>query len=134
MKVLNTAAVMAVILAVSGCALTKGPGVLEGDRLVERDGLWYEVDAGEPFTGTMVEYWPGGGKQAEAELVGGRVHGKVTEWYEDGRKASETEYREGELHGKAVGWDENGQKQAVVEFSAGEEVGRQEWDEEGNEK
>ncbi len=132
MRVLGAAVILAVILAAAGCAATKGPGVVAGDRLVERDGLWYETGSSEPFTGTMVEYWPGGGKKAEIELVGGRVHGKMTEWYEDGGKASETEYHEGELHGTAVGWDEEGRKLAEVEFSGGEEVGRREWDEEGN--
>jgi antitoxin component YwqK of YwqJK toxin-antitoxin module len=132
MKVLSVAMALAAVLVSAGCASTKDPGVLDGDMLVERDGLWYEIDSEEPFTGKTAEYWPGGEKMMEGELVDGRVDGKVTEWYEEGEKKSETEYRGGELHGKAVGWYENGQKQAEVEFSDGEEVGRQEWDEDGN--
>ena len=122
---------LAVAMA-AGCALTEDRTVVDGRYLVERDGLWYEIDSEEPFTGTMAEYWPGGEKKAEAELVDGRVHGRLTEWYEDGQEASRAEYRDGQLHGEAVAWYEDGQKMAEVEFIDGEEVGRREWDEEGN--
>ena len=132
MKVLNIAIAVLTVLAVAGCATTKEPVVLTGEGLVERDGLWYEVGAKEPFTGMMSEYWPGGEKKVEAELVGGQMHGWLKEWYEDGQKVSQADYQEGKLHGKAIGWYDNGQKQAEVEFQEGEEINRQEWDEEGN--
>lgn len=131
MKIFSAVAVLAMVLA-AGCATTKGPAVVDGAMLVERDGLWYEIDSEAPFTGTMAEYWPGGEKKVEAELLDGKVNGKVTEWYENGQEASETEYRDGKLHGKATGWYENGQKRAEVEFNEGEETSRQEWDEAGN--
>ncbi|MDP8236610.1 MAG: hypothetical protein P9M08_09515 [Candidatus Erginobacter occultus] len=132
MRVMSVATVLLTILAAAGCATTKEPVVLTGEYLVERDGIWYEIDSEEPFTGMMAEYWPGGEKKVEAELVGGQVHGRLTEWYEDGQEASRAEYRDGQLYGEAVAWYEDGQKLAEVEFIDGEEVSRREWDEEGN--
>ena len=132
MKATSAAIALLAVLAAAGCALTKKPAVVAGEYLVERDGLWYEIDSEEPFTGMMAEYWPGGEKKAEGELLDGKVNGKVTEWYEDGGMKSETGYRAGVLQGMATGWYENGRKQAEVEFADGEEVSRREWDEEGN--
>ncbi len=132
MKMLNIAIVLLMVLVAAGCATTREPVVLTGENLVERDGLWYQVQAEKPFTGMMAEYWPGGEKKVEAELVDGQVSGRLSEWHEDGRKSSQTEYREGKLHGKAISWYDNGQKQAEVEFQEGEEISRREWDEEGN--
>ncbi len=130
-KVMSVALAMMTLLAAGGCALIKEP-VVDGGMLVERDGLWYELDSEKPFTGMMAEYWPGGEKKAEGELLDGQVNGKVIEWYEGGGMKSQTEYRGGELQGTAIGWYENGRKQAEVEFVDGEEVSRREWDEEGN--
>jgi len=132
MKISRAAIALLAVLAAAGCATTNEPMVVDGNYLVERDGLWYEVDSEGPYTGVMVEYWPGGEKKAEAELVGGRVHGRLTEWYEDGQEASRAEYRDGILHGEAAAWYEDGQKLAEVEFVDGEEVSRREWDAEGD--
>ncbi len=132
MKATGVVLALIAVLAAAGCATTKEPAAVSGEYLVERDGLWYEAASEEPFSGVMVEYWPGGEKKVEAELIDGRVHGRLTEWDEDGQLASQVEYRDGELHGEAVAWYENGQKLAEVEFIDGEEVSRREWDEEGN--
>ncbi len=132
MKIMRAAIALLAVLAAAGCATTNEPMVVDGNYLVERDGLWYELDSEEPYTGTMAVYWPGGEKKAEAELVDGKVHGRLTEWYPDGQEASRSEYRDGQLHGEAVAWYEDGRKLAEVEFIDGEEVARREWDEEGN--
>jgi hypothetical protein len=79
MKVMSVATALLTILAAAGCATTKEPVVLTGEYLVERDGIWYEIDSEEPFTGMMAEYWPGGEKKVEVELVGGKVHGRLTD-------------------------------------------------------
>jgi len=132
MKSTGVVLMIVAVLAAAGCATTKEPTVVDGEYLVERDGLWYELDSEDPFTGVMAEYWPGGEKKVEAELVDGKVHGRLTEWYEDGQEASRAEYVDGELHGEAAAWYEDGQKMAEVEFIDGEEVSRREWDVEGN--
>ncbi len=81
---------------------------MEADRLLDRDGLKYEIDSGAPFTGVAVEHWPNGEPKARVE------------------------YREGRLQGKFVGWYRNGQKMVEGEYRDGVTIRYQEWDREGN--
>ena len=131
MKSLSVA--MAVALGVVLGALGYGEqGAVEVDKLVERDGLLYEIDAGEPFTGTAVEYWPGGQRSAEFELRDGVPHGKLITWNESGQKEIEQRYRNGEKHGRAIWWYDNGQKMQKGEYRDGNRHGKwTEWHENG---
>jgi len=77
--------------------------------LLTKDGLKYERDTNELFSGLVAAYW------------------------ENGHKWHEKEYRAGKLHGKAFTWyGENGQRQSEIEYRDGVEISRIEWDTNGN--
>lgn len=84
-------AVLASVLA-AGCGSKEEKAVKPADR----GRLEYEAKTEGPYTGTMVEYWPGGGKKQETEYREGRKHGKSTVWYENGQVEWEGEYRDGD--------------------------------------
>jgi len=150
--------VKALSLATAVALMTLGPAAegqaqktVDVSKLVARRGSFYEINSDKPFTGTVVEYWPGGrkkfegqyrdgephglvtqwyaigGKMEEGECRDGSKHGKWTEWYATGGKMSETEFRDGEKDGKCTLWYENGQKKAEGEYQDGEKSG--EWTE-----
>ena len=81
-----------------------GHKVVEKNALVERDGLWYEVNSDEPFTGG---WFSSGDERAEGEFLAGKKHGKWTEWDEFGGTKRETEYRSGEKISEKQ-WDDAG--------------------------
>lgn len=106
--------------------------VVEADKLMRREGLLYEINTEEPFTGIAVSYWPSGEVESESEWRDGKPHGKNIRWYENGQKRREIEFRDGEFHGKWTVWYENGQKKEETEFHDDKLIGRKEWDRDGN--
>ncbi len=80
MKALGVAMVLMAALVVAGCGEQR---VVELDKLLERSGLMYEINAEEPFTGTAVSYWPNGQKREEAEVRDGKLL-SYKRWDEDG--------------------------------------------------
>ena len=145
-------AVSLAIFIIAGCEKSK---VVKADKLIERDGLKYEIESKEPFTGTAVEYWPNGNKKIEGKYHNGQLEGtlikwheneqkssevviqngepcgKAYSWYKSGQKRSETEYIDGKNYAKTILWHENGQKKEEIEWRAGKMVSSKEWDERG---
>ena len=92
------------IFAVTGCGKQK---VIDADRIVEHEGLLYEMYSKKPFTGKFVKYFHNGVKKTESSCRDGKLHGKVTNWYENGQKKAEIKFHAGELVSKKR-WDERG--------------------------
>ncbi len=78
-------------------------------ELEERDGLVYEIDDYEPFTGTVDEQWLNGRqKHVETGYLDGLPYGKITEWEDYGfEQRRETELLDGEIISYRE-WDEYG--------------------------
>lgn len=88
----------------AGCGKLK---VVEADKLLERGGLFYEINSEKPFTGRAVEYWSSEQKKWEAEYRAGKLHGVFIQWHENGQREMESEWRNGELiEGQC--WDAEG--------------------------
>jgi len=90
-------------------------GVSEGKEvtyLQDRNGIKYEVNQEEPFSGKYVEYHKNGHgqKQSEENYKNGGLDGLVTGWFENGQKGFERNFRNGEEEGLWTEWYENGQK------------------------
>lgn len=122
-------------------------------RLVDRTNLVLEAGklrlkaGGEPFSGEMVEYHPGGGLRSSSVVSNGLLHGPSrgwftnaqiqvlehfshgvshgtrTKWYPGGAKLSEAAIVEGKLHGTFRRWHENGTLAETVEFVDGRAEG-----------
>ena len=113
------------------------------EELVLREGRLYRTNESEPFTGDLVERYPGGVVKSRSALVAGLLEGvsegwytnghiQVREyfktgvsdglrrkWYEDGKLLSEGMIRGGEHHGTFRRWHENGQLAETVEMNRG---------------
>ena len=112
--------------------VSSGSGAKTVTYLQERNGLKYEVNQEEPFTGKFVEYWGNGQKKTEEHYRNGKWDGLQTNWHENGQKSLEANFKNGELDGLAAEWYENGQKWREGNFKNGKEDGlRTVWHENG---
>lgn len=125
------------------------------DKLQERNGVYYEVNEKNPFSGIAIEkhsdgqieeekkYKNGklvsalgwdkyGQKEFEGNYRDGKPYGLHTWWYENGQKKSEGNYQNGKLDGIVIGWYENGKKKREANFKDGENISYTVWDKNGN--
>ncbi len=96
-------------LLMVGCAQER---VIDIELLQDRNGVGYEVNASEPYTGRVIGTYENGQKQFEANFVNGGQEGVESRWYENGQKMAEDTYVNGELEGVATSWYRNGQKKS----------------------
>ena len=105
----------------------------EVSQLEERDGVMYEPNKEEPFTGKLIIYYENGQKKGEGNYKEGKQDGLWTWWDENGKKKREGNYKEGKLDGLWTHWYENGQKKSEGTVKEGKLDGlRTEWDENGH--
>ena len=67
------------------------------DKLVERDGITYEVNSTTPFTGSSVEYHDNGQLEKRGNYKNGKQDGLFEFFNENGNLTSTQTYRNGEL-------------------------------------
>ena len=116
----RTLLLVTLLFLLVGCSKTADP--VDYGKLVERNGLHYEVNQKTPFTGKVFEnYWTGR-IEWEGTFKDGNLDGKCTEWYENGQKAEECTYKDGKEDGKATSWHENGQLWAEETFKDGKVI------------
>ncbi|MBB74421.1 MAG: membrane-binding protein, partial [Planctomycetaceae bacterium] len=111
-----------------GCGVT-----VDGSKLVERDGLWYEGDSETPFTGVSVEKYENGQKREQATFKDGKLEGPYIFWHANGQKKGEGTFKDGKREGLQTIWYKNGQKNVERTYKDGRLVSETFWDEEGNE-
>jgi antitoxin component YwqK of YwqJK toxin-antitoxin module len=91
-------------------------------QIEERDGLFYNVNDTDPFTGTFKRSYENG-DYIESNYLDGIKHGLKTRWYENGQKSDESNYVDGHRQGVVTNWYENGQKSVEANFVGGEQQG-----------
>jgi antitoxin component YwqK of YwqJK toxin-antitoxin module len=116
--------------------------------LVERGNRWFlGSQTNSPFSGVMVERFPGGTMRARVEISNGwadgwsetwhtngmaesREHfkhgvsdGTRDRWYEDGHKESEADIVDGKVNGVFERWHENGQLAEKIQMKDGQPTG-----------
>lgn len=74
---------------------------------------------GRPFTGRVVERYPGGSRRGSTAYAGGRRHGVAEGWYPDGRLAWRGGFRAGREEGVHRAWWADGRPRLVERFRAG---------------
>jgi antitoxin component YwqK of YwqJK toxin-antitoxin module len=82
-----------------------------------RNGLAYEVNQVDPFTGRLK------GRYVEATFKDGKKHGLYTEWFNNGQKYIEENYKNGMKDGPYTNWYENGQKKSEGNYKDGKRIG-----------
>ncbi len=113
------------------------------DYLQDRNGIKYEINAEQPFTGKYVskhEKWyrwwhENGEKKREVNYKDGKLHGLTTRWHENGQKMYEENFVDGYEHGLATYWYENGSKWIEKNWDNGKRQGkRTEWHRNGQKR
>jgi len=92
-------------------------------ELVQNGGRWYRTGDTNPFTGTMVDYYPGGGARSRSEISKGWLNGVSETWYTNGQIAVREHYSNGVSHGLREKWHENGLKLSQANIVEGKVTG-----------
>tara|TARA_B100001029_G_scaffold177224_1_gene181499 strand:- start:344 stop:1444 length:1101 start_codon:yes stop_codon:yes gene_type:complete len=93
------------IFFISCCSYEKE---VSKDRLVERNGVAYEVNSEMPFIGVAVSYYENGQLQEKTAFKDGVRHGTYEQYYENGQLEYKINYVEGK-EGPYESYYQNGQ-------------------------
>ena len=83
-----------------------------GDQLVEREGIFYEISSQTPFTGTVVEFHDNGQLKEQGFLKDGKLYGPWEFYYKNGQlkqKGSFVGRKPDEQYESYEGYYESGQ-------------------------
>ncbi len=123
------------ILLITILAFNIGCSEKTVDNLQQRDGIAYEVNTDNPFTGKLLRKYKDGQKQFESNFNDGKEHGLRTEWRKNGQKKSEINYKDGKRYGLSTWWHKNGQKWSKTNYNYDGQHGlRTEWHKNGQQK
>ena len=112
--------VLLCIFLLSACA----PSEVPSDKILERNGIKYEINSQTPFTGVVTEYWENGQLMFKTTFKDGELNGP-SEWYqENGQLRYKSILKDGELNGLHEWYHENGQEPewSPMCYQNGEEV------------
>lgn len=82
---------------------------------------------------TELLYYDNGNKSSEIDYKKGKVNGWARMWHKNGDLHVEATYKNSRAHGVRVVYHENGQVFCRAEYENGKLLGKENWDEEGNE-
>ena len=92
----------------------------ESPKAQYRNGLYYQPNQQEPFTGENVCAYKGFLKYfSKGNILNGKFDGKWTYWYENGQKKEERNYINGNKDGKFIWFYKNGQIESVARYKDG---------------
>ena len=102
------------------------------EQTVERNGITYEVNSEEPFTGTTVSYYENSQLEQRSNLKDGELDGLEERYDENGQLQSKTNFKDGERDGLDEDYHDNGQLVSKENYKDGELDGLEErYDENG---
>ena len=113
--------------------VTKAPA-LEVSRhdLMQTGGHWYRSGATNPFTGWMVDYYPGGALLSRSRISNGLLNGLSETWHTNSQMQVRESFKDGISDGLREKWYENGLKQSRATIVAGQIIGTfQSWHDNG---
>ena len=92
------------------------------DKLVERDGITYEVNSTTPFTGSSVSYWINGQLLLRKNYKNGKEDGLWESFHDNGQLEYRGNYRDGEPEGPWEFFNEDGNLIGTQMYRNGERV------------
>ncbi|MEM9260730.1 MAG: hypothetical protein AAGA62_13870, partial [Bacteroidota bacterium] len=102
--------------------------IVPKDSLSLATKLGLVISAGEPFTGTSVEYYPTGREAVTIDYVAGRKHGLYRKWFMDGTLSFSSAYTDGRRDGITRSWWRNGKLRSQGNYVLGVAQGlHQQW-------
>lgn len=81
------------------------------------------VFQGRPFTGTLLDHYPGGALKSRSGVRKGRLHGKSEGWFADGGREVEEHFVQGVSHGQRTRWHPGGKIASEATIIDGEITG-----------
>jgi len=79
-------------------------------NLVRLDGRWCRIGQTNPFTGALLEYYPGGCVQSRAMVSNGLLEGLSERWHTNGQLEAREYYRTNYSDGPRTKWFPDGKK------------------------
>lgn len=115
------------ILAIFFLMFAVGCSKKTTNEIQERNGLIYQPNEEEPFTGTYKINYSDGASE-EINYSDGKLDGLKIIWSASGQKLEEINYNDGEKNGLATTWLNNGQKITEDNYNNGKLDGKStEW-------
>ena len=113
---------MKIFLTIICLVLLSSYSYSEEISLVEKDGIYYEVNSNTPFTGSVVEYYENGPLLGRGNFKDGKADGLWERFYENGQLDERGNYKDGKEDGLWEKYYENGQLEARDNWKDGEIV------------
>ena len=122
---------LALALLMVGC----GDGIVDYEKLQDRNGTTYLPNEKTPFTGRAEGFYDNGQKRIEGNYKDGKRDGLATEWYDNGQKSVEESFKDGKRDGLSTEWHGNGLKRYEQRWKDGKRDGVwTSWYEDGQKK
>lgn len=87
-----------------------GPPELDRTNLMRLGGLWCEKGRTNPFTGVLLEFYPGGQPMSRSVISNGLLNGLSEGWFTNGQMEVQEIYRDNLSDGVRTKWYPNGHK------------------------
>ena len=87
--------VLLCIFLLSACA----PSEVPSDKLVERNGIVYEINSQTPFAGVATVHHENGQLESKSTYEDGKLNGITEDYRENGQLETKATYKDGKLHG-----------------------------------
>ena len=94
-RVMKKLSVLLCIFLLSACA----PSEVPSEKLVERNGIKYEINSQTPFTGFSTVYYENGQLEKKVTYKDGVKNGLYENYYENGQSHYKHTFKDGKLHG-----------------------------------
>jgi len=108
------------------------PPEVPRSSLVLKDGRLHRPGQGEPFTGTVVEYYAPKQLQSRSVVTNGLLHGLSEGWHTNGVRQVAENFINGVSQGVRVKWHPDGRKLSEATIVGGKLNGLfRRWDEQG---
>lgn len=92
--------------------------------LVQKDGRWFHLGATNPFSGLMVDYYPGDvALRSRCQITNGLLCGIAETWYTNGQLEVREHYQEGMSGGLREKWYPDGNKLSQATIVEGKVTG-----------
>ncbi len=98
------------------------------DKLVERQGITYEINSTTPFTGSSIDYYSNGQLESRGTFKDGKMDGLLETYHENGQLSFRGNYKNGKPEdGVYERFREDGELQSREIYKNGEQDGLQEY-------
>ena len=102
-------------------------------NLVRIQNLWCEAGRTNPFTGVLLEYYPGGLRMSRSVISNGLLNGVSQGWYTNGQMQIQETYHANVADGLRTKWYPNGRKLSEATIVQGQIEGVfRRWHEDGS--